>query len=54
MDAKVILSHVASSETVMLVFRLLKFVEKDDRIYIKVGWEGLSTSECTLEPLEGV
>ena len=50
-DQKAVLSHVLSSETGMVVGRLLRLVKTDNGLFISVRWKGLSSSEDTLEPI---
>lgn len=53
-DEKVILSHVFSSETGMHVSRLLLLHEENGNLFVVVRWKGLSASDDTLEPPQGV
>lgn len=51
LDTEAIMSHVITSETGMVVKRLLKLVDTDDGLKVQVRWRGLPDSEDTLEPL---
>ena len=54
LDAEAILPHVISSETGMVVQRLLGLVEADDGLKVRIRWKGLPESEDTEEPLQNV
>lgn len=51
LDAKKIMSHVLTSETVMQVQRLLRLIDTTDGIYVTILWKGLAVSRDTREPL---
>lgn len=46
------MSHVLTSETGMIVQRLLSLEENEDGLFVRVRWKGLSESEDTLESIE--
>jgi len=54
LDTEAVLSHVLSSETGMVVARLLRLEEHEDGLYVVVRWKGLPNSEDSVEPLEKV
>ena len=54
MDTVVILPHILSSETGMLVARLMGLLDTDDGVMVQVRWKGLSSHEDTTEPFARV
>lgn len=48
------MSHVVSSETGMVVQRLMKLSKGDGKLMIHVRWRSLPESKDTLEPLHQV
>lgn len=54
LDTKAILSHLISSETGMVVQRLMSLVDYEDELKVCVRWKGLSPSEDTEEPVENI
>lgn len=54
LDTNAIMSHVLSSETGMVVQRLLELVESPDGLKVRIRWKGLPASEDTEEPIKNV
>ena len=54
LNTEAIMSHVVTSETGMVVQRLMRLVEDDGKLKVLVRWRGLPESEDTLEPLRQV
>lgn len=54
LDTTAIMSRVLSSETGMVVARLMRLEEVDDKISVVVRWKGLPNSKVSREPVEQV
>lgn len=54
LDTRVITSHVLASVTGMQVSRIVRFVEKSNKILVAIRWRGLDKSKDTQELLEQV
>lgn len=54
LNTEAVMSHVLSSETGMVVSRLMRLEEHDDELYAVVRWKGLPHSEDTVEPIEKI
>lgn len=54
LDTNAIMSHIVSSETGMVVHRLMELVQTNDGIHVRIRWRGLPDSEDTLEPVAQV
>lgn len=48
------MSHIASSETITVVQRLMKLTDIDGKLVIHARWRGLPKSKNTLEPLRQI
>ena len=51
LNTEAIMLHVLSSESGMVVSRLMRLVESEDGLHVVVRWKGLPHSEDSMEPL---
>lgn len=54
LNTEAIMTHVLSSETGMVVSRLMKLVETSDDLMVQVYWKGLSDNDDTIEPISKI
>lgn len=54
LDEEAVISHDLSSETGMVVHRLIRLVETEDGLYVQVRWKRLSESKDMMKLISNI